>query len=59
MDHVNTGGHNVIMTPGRYNAAYFEHSYLAEKTGAHEICEKPMQEIIKRFYEHEARTSLM
>ena len=59
MDHVNTGGHNVILTPGRYNAAYFEHSYLAEKTGAHEICEKPMQEIIKRFYEHEARTSLM
>lgn len=35
MDHVNTGGHNVILTPGRYNAAYFEHSYLAEKTGAH------------------------
>lgn len=20
MDHVNTGGHNVILTPGRYNA---------------------------------------
>ena len=35
MDHVNTGGHNVILTPGRYNAAYFEHSYLAEQTGAH------------------------
>ena len=35
MDHVNTGDHNVILTPGRYNAAYFEHSYLAEKTGAH------------------------
>ena len=35
MDYVNTGGHNVILTPGRYNAAYFEHSYLAEKTGAH------------------------
>lgn len=28
------GGYNVILTPGRYNAAYFEHSYLAEKTGA-------------------------
>ena len=28
-------GHTVILTPGRYNAAYFEHSYLAEKTGAH------------------------
>ncbi len=34
MDYVNVGGLNVIMTPGRYNAAYFEHSYLAEKTGA-------------------------
>ena len=35
MNYVNTGGHTVILTPGRYNAAYFEHSYLAEKTGAH------------------------
>lgn len=35
MDHVNVGGHTVILTPGRYNAAYFEHSYLAEQTGAH------------------------
>ncbi len=35
MDNVNVGGHTVILTPGRYNAAYFEHSYLAERTGAH------------------------
>ena len=35
IDHVNVGGHTVILTPGRYNAAYFEHSYLAECTGAH------------------------
>lgn len=35
MDYVNTGGHIVILTPGRYNAAYFEHSYLAEKTNTH------------------------
>ena len=35
MDYVNTGGHTVILSPGRYNAAYFEHSYLAEQTGAH------------------------
>lgn len=35
MDHVNTGGMTVVLTPGRYNAAYFEHSYLAEQTGAH------------------------
>lgn len=34
MDFCNTGGINVILTPGRYNAAYFEHSFLAEKTGA-------------------------
>ena len=34
MDAVNTGGLNVILTPGRYNSAYFEHSFLAEKTGA-------------------------
>lgn len=34
MDSVNTGGINVVFTPGRYNAAYFEHSYLAEKAGA-------------------------
>ena len=32
---VNVEGHTVILTPGRYNAAYFEHSYLAEQTGAH------------------------
>ncbi|MGN1339940.1 MAG: circularly permuted type 2 ATP-grasp protein [Oscillospiraceae bacterium] len=34
MDNVNCGGINAILTPGRYNAAYFEHSYLAELSGA-------------------------
>lgn len=35
MDYVNGGrGLSVILTPGRYNSAFFEHSYLAEKTGA-------------------------
>ena len=34
MDHVNVdNGLEVILTPGRYNSAYFEHSYLAEKAG--------------------------
>lgn len=34
MDHVNVeNGLEVILTPGRYNSAYFEHSYLAEKSG--------------------------
>lgn len=31
LEHVNTGGLTVVLTPGRYNAAYFEHSYLAEQ----------------------------
>ena len=34
MEHVNTGGLNVILTPGRYNSAYYEHSYLAKITGS-------------------------
>ncbi|WP_165046002.1 circularly permuted type 2 ATP-grasp protein [Adlercreutzia sp. ZJ138] len=34
MDNVNCGGINVVLTPGRFNAAYFEHSYLAEHAGA-------------------------
>lgn len=35
MDYINDGrGVNVILTPGRYNSAFFEHSFLAEKTGA-------------------------
>lgn len=33
MDDVNVDGLIVLLTPGRYNAAYFEHSYLAERTG--------------------------
>ena len=32
MDYANCGGIRAILTPGRYNAAYFEHSYLAELT---------------------------
>jgi uncharacterized circularly permuted ATP-grasp superfamily protein len=35
LDNVNIDGHTVILTPGRFNAAYFEHSYLAEKTRSH------------------------
>ena len=35
MEYVNDErGISVILTPGRYNSAFFEHSYLAEKTGA-------------------------
>ncbi len=34
MEYSSCGGIPVILTPGRYNAAFFEHSYLAERTGA-------------------------
>lgn len=35
MDGMNENrGIAVILTPGRYNSAFFEHSYFAEKTGA-------------------------
>lgn len=33
-DMADNRGIAVILTPGRYNSAFFEHSYLAEKTGA-------------------------
>ncbi len=34
MKYMNDGrGMSVILTPGRYNSAFFEHSYLAEKMG--------------------------
>lgn len=48
MDHVNTGGINVIFTPGRYNAAYFEHSYLAEMT--HSQLVGPSDLVVKEDY---------
>ena len=34
MDFVSTEGIAVVLAPGRYNSAFFEHAYLAEKTGA-------------------------
>ncbi len=35
MDYVSCGGINVVLTPGRFNSAYYEHSYLAKKMDAH------------------------
>ena len=34
MDFVSCGGIAVVLSPGRYNSAFFEHAYLAEMTGA-------------------------
>ncbi|MGN1148385.1 MAG: circularly permuted type 2 ATP-grasp protein [Lachnospiraceae bacterium] len=50
MDNVNVGGHTVILTPGRFNAAYFEHSYLAEKTGAHLVNGSELRVVDDKLY---------
>ncbi|MCD7724402.1 MAG: circularly permuted type 2 ATP-grasp protein [Clostridiales bacterium] len=50
LDYVNVGGHTVILTPGRYNAAYFEHSYLAEKTGAHLVNGSELRVVDDKLY---------
>ncbi len=34
MNYVNCGGINVVLTPGRFNSAYYEHSYLAQMSDA-------------------------
>lgn len=34
MNYVSTGGINVVLTPGRYNSAFYEHAYLAKQTDA-------------------------
>lgn len=34
MNYVNCEGINVVLTPGRFNSAYYEHAYLAEITGS-------------------------
>lgn len=34
MDFVSTEGIVVVLTPRRYDSAFFEHAYLSEKTGA-------------------------
>lgn len=34
LEEVNCGGIIVVLTPGRYNSAFFEHAYLAERIGA-------------------------
>lgn len=50
MDYVNTGGINVLLTPGRFNSAYYEHSYLAEKVGAQLVRPHELVVIDKKVY---------
>lgn len=50
MEYVNTGGINVLLTPGRFNSAYYEHSYLAEKIGAQLVRAHELVVIDKKVY---------
>jgi len=50
MNYVNTGGINVLLTPGRFNSAYYEHSYLADKIGAHLVRASELVVIDKKVY---------
>ena len=50
MDYVNTGGINVVLTPGRFNSAYYEHSYLAEEIGAQLVRAHELVVIDKKVY---------
>jgi uncharacterized circularly permuted ATP-grasp superfamily protein len=54
MEYVNCGGINVVLTPGRFNSAYYEHSYLAQMSGAclvrnHELVVKDKKVYFKNF----------
>jgi uncharacterized circularly permuted ATP-grasp superfamily protein len=50
MKYVNTGGINVVLTPGRFNSAYYEHSYLAEKSGAQLVRPHELIVVDKKVY---------
>jgi len=50
MEYVNTGGINVVLTPGRFNSAYYEHSYLAEEIGAQLVRAHELVVIDKKVY---------
>ncbi len=54
MNYVSCGGINVVLTPGRFNSAYYEHSYLAEKMNAqlvraHELVVKDKKLYFKNY----------
>jgi uncharacterized circularly permuted ATP-grasp superfamily protein len=50
MNYVNCGGINVVLTPGRFNAAYYEHSYLAQKIGAELVRAHELKVVDKKLY---------
>ncbi|MDD2789130.1 MAG: circularly permuted type 2 ATP-grasp protein [Sulfurimonas sp.] len=50
MNHVSCGGINVVLTPGRFNSAYYEHSYLAQEMDAQLVRAHELEVIDKKVY---------
>ena len=50
MDFVSCEGLAVVLTPGRYNSAFFEHAYLAEKTGAELAFPEDLEVVDNKLY---------
>ena len=50
MNYVNCGGINVVLTPGRFNAAYYEHSYFAKKMDAQLVRANELTVVDKKLY---------
>lgn len=50
MDYVNCDGINVVLTPGRFNSAYYEHSYLAQMSGAYLVRNHELEVKDKKVY---------
>lgn len=50
MNYVNCGGINIVLSPGRFNAAYYEHSYLADKIGAELVRAHELKVVDKKLY---------
>lgn len=50
MDFVSTEGIAVLLTPGSQNSAFFEHAYLAEKTGATLAFPEDLEVVQNRVY---------
>lgn len=50
MDFVSTEGIAVVLSPGRFNSAFFEHAYLAEKTGAELVFPEDLEVLDNKVY---------
>lgn len=50
MNYVSCGGINVVLTPGRFNSAYYEHAYLAQKIDAILVRAHELKVVDKKLY---------